>query len=1343
MTAPVDPWAVALHIGGRSMQPPIGSGVVIDTNLVLACEHVVCRNGELRDDLWVSFPRAAGVGYWDRRQVGQCLHNGRVDKNVDLVLLELVEPVPASVIPARLRCLTSKELLEKPWWAYGFPAHTEGGRSAQGTIRSEGGWGRVHLVPDSGTEVVGGFSGAGLWSPDYQAVVGVIIEAAGQTGDGHALTLAHAEEQLPEFKLSAFAAWRVEDAGDSALAAWGWSLSSDEEAGRHWSPRARGVASNTEGGSRFRGRTVALRRLVDWLDQPLAAGRPLVVTGSPGVGKSAVLGRVVTTADSSFRAMSPADDTAERATIGSVSCAVHVKGKTALEVATEIARAAAVALPAAPVDLVPALRDRLALHQDRFTLVVDALDEAVAPQHARSLINDVLAPLARTGGVQVVVGMRRADSRGDLLTDFGSDVEIVDLDAPEFFAETDLADYAQATLQLLGAERPDNPYRDAKVAAPVARRIASLANGNFLIAGLIARARALRDTEAVAPHRVDFTATVADALDTYVAGLPPIGVLPARLALTVLAYAETPGLPIALWQAGTEALGGVVSGSQLTEFARTSAANFLVESGGAGSPTYRLFHQALNEALLANREEVGIRLSDEQRLVRTWMTLGRSGGWEAAPEYLLRSLPQHAAHIGLVDELLTDDGYLRHTHLDRLMPFAEAATGTSARARAQLLLRTPAALAARPTERAALWSVVDRLDQLGGEVPADDAPYFARWANTPARTERTVLEGHSQAVHDVCAVPVGGSHLLASVGEDGTVRLWDPLTNQSEYAFDCHDDCVRAVHAVHLGNEALVATGSHDGTVALWDPLTGLRSHELRGHQDWVRNLCTVQTADGPLLASASDDRTVRLWDPVTGTLRHLLTGHRGWVTAVTEVPVATGSLLASTGFDGTIRLWNPVTGRQVRVLGGHGGWVTTLCAVRSSGRVLLASAGYDGVVRLWNPLDGELVDEFSVGGSPLTDLCTVDGDDRCLLVATGEDGVIRLWDAGTGRHENSLRGQSDWIRAVCEVPMADRKLIATAGDDGMVRLWDPRSLAAAPVVSGGWSGPVTAVCAVPTAGEALVASAGLDGSVRLWSPVDGSSRGEPLTTGGEGAIHDLCVIDDEPQQLAAAYENHFVQLWEVDSGQAGCRMAEHYGAVNAVRAINTAAGMTMVSAGEDVTLRLWHPLRGLIRNRLTGHSDWVTALAVVESAEVQMLASGDKSGVVRLWSDDGSQRWQQLAHHDAVTALGAVPLDDRVYLASASADRTVGLWDCTDGRRLHALIGHTGQVTGVCMVPVGQRTLLASTSRDRTVRLWDPGTGRAVLTIPVHHPALTCCYVDDTLVVGLDRGLLALTIRP
>jgi WD40 repeat protein len=163
----------------------------------------------------------------------------------------------------------------------------------------------------------------------------------------------------------------------------------------------------------------------------------------------------------------------------------------------------------------------------------------------------------------------------------------------------------------------------------------------------------------------------------------------------------------------------------------------------------------------------------------------------------------------------------------------------------------------------------------------------------------------------------------------------------------------------------------------------------------------------------------------------------------------------------------------------------------------------------------------------------------------------------------------------------------------------------------------------------------------------------------------------------------------------------------------------------------------GVARAVLLGHTSWVTAL---DGRDV--LASADKNGTLRLWDPAGVLLWERQGHHDAVNALGGIIVGGRRLLVSAGADRTIRLWNVPDGAPRGVLTGHSAPVTDVCAVPLGGRTLLASTSLDRTVRLWDPVTGRAVRSIPVHHRALACEYTEDTLILGLDRGILALELR-
>jgi len=1002
---PADTWVAAIHAAAGDAGP-VGAGVVLDANRVLTCAQVVLTpDGTVREPLWVSFPKA---DRWPRRRV-DAVTLAYSPPVRDLAVLVLQDPVPEGVQAAPLRCPKPADLAGQPWWAFGFPDRDPVGDSADGLVGAALALGWVRLDTESGYLARPGFSGGGLWSPAYKAVVGVVGQAH-RNGDGRAITLHQADLCFPGHRLAALASWSAEAAGEVALKQWGWTLAHDPEGVRHWRPRARGVSIESERGHRFRGRTAALHRIVGWLDRPEPDRRVLVVTGSPGVGKSAVLGRVVTTADAAIRASLPPGDEAVLASLGSVGCAVHAKAKTALEIAEEIARAASATLPGDPADLVPALRDALhARPGQRFNLVIDALDEAASPAQAREIIDRVVLPLAETCcdvGAQVVVGTRRRDDGGDLLGRFGGALAVIDLDDPEFFAGEDLAGYALACLQLAGDERPGNPYRDSPLAGPLAARIAAMAGRNFLIAGLIARSRGLHDEHPADPERLAVPATVSSALAGYLERLGPVAGLPASQALTALAFAEAPGLTAELWQRAIVAIDGKhVSIGELTRFARSSAANFLVEASGEpaqasqgapAGPGYRLFHQALNDALLQARSEVMPRADDERALTLEFIAHGRPGGWADAPGYLLRSLPGHAGLAGRVDDLLCDDAYLLRADLRRLVQVAGQARSAPGRQRAQLLRLTPRATSAAAPERAALFSVTEAMDQLGTSYrdPGWQAPYRALWASVRSRSERAGLaEGHQGAVNGVCAVTVAGQQLLASAGGDGTVRIWDPDSGRQHAVLEGHQDGVWSVCALTVAGQDRLASASADSTVRIWDPQTGQQQAVLDGHQDWVNSVCRVRAGGRELLASASDDRTVRIWDPQTGQQQAVLGGHQAGVYTVRAVRVAGRDRLASAGGDGTVRIWDPRTGQQLSTLRGDQAGVYSVRPLTRTGQDLLASVG--------------------------------------------NDGIVRIWDVRTGQQQATLEGHRGEANAVGPLPVPGRELLASAGDDGTVRIWD------------------------------------------------------------------------------------------------------------------------------------------------------------------------------------------------------------------------------------------------------------------------------------------------------------------
>ncbi|MER6072046.1 TIR domain-containing protein [Streptomyces sp. NPDC001817] len=134
-----------------------------------------------------------------------------------------------------------------------------------------------------------------------------------------------------------------------------------------------------------------------------------------------------------------------------------------------------------------------------------------------------------------------------------------------------------------------------------------------------------------------------------------------------------------------------------------------------------------------------------------------------------------------------------------------------------------------------------------------------------------VLDGHADRVYAVGFAPDGS--WLASASWDGTAVVWKD--GEIDHRLTGHTGKLwtAAVHPLR----PLVATAGDDRTVRLWNPGTGEETAVLTGHTG--RILAVAFSPDGSLLASGGEDGTVRLWNvPADGpaTLRVTLVGMPG-----------------------------------------------------------------------------------------------------------------------------------------------------------------------------------------------------------------------------------------------------------------------------------------------------------------------------------------------------------------------------------------------------------------------------------------------------------------------------------
>lgn len=231
-----------------------------------------------------------------------------------------------------------------------------------------------------------------------------------------------------------------------------------------------------------------------------------------------------------------------------------------------------------------------------------------------------------------------------------------------------------------------------------------------------------------------------------------------------------------------------------------------------------------------------------------------------------------------------------------------------------------------------------------GEVLAVAGSGVQLWQAATGQRLGTTLPTAGNGRYRSVAFGPGGT-LLATLGADGTARIWNVTSQQQVGPAMTVDRPGAAGGAVAFSPDGkTLATAGASGQVRLWSVATGRRLGTLMAGDRGVTTL--TFSPDGATLATAASDGSVRLWNvrsqQETGAP---MTADAQPVYAAAFSPA--GSVLATAGGDGSVRLWDTATRQEIGAPM-TAGPQPVYAAAWGPGGGTLATAGGDGAARTW-----------------------------------------------------------------------------------------------------------------------------------------------------------------------------------------------------------------------------------------------------------------------------------------------------------------------------------------------------------------------------------------------------------
>ena len=469
------------------------------------------------------------------------------------------------------------------------------------------------------------------------------------------------------------------------------------------------------------------------------------------------------------------------------------------------------------------------------------------------------------------------------------------------------------------------------------------------------------------------------------------------------------------------------------------------------------------------------------------------------------------------------------------------------------------------------------------------------------------LSAHQGWVNDVTFAPsVAGksannltesSYLLASSGEDGTIKLWSVNGDSSKQLKNIQGDEARITKLTFSPDGSNIATASENGIVKLWRTSDG----SLLNYYPTKAEINDLSySPDGQFLATAEANGQLNIWN-ADGIWQQTLNEHGGQFLSLSFHP--DGHTLASASSDKTVTIWQV---RKPAFLANGGIYSIAVSPVSPE---IFAATGWSGEIELWRKKadnSRELI--FTLPGHDTTVTQIQFSPDGNILASASWDRTIKLWRIDDGTLITTLTGHQDGINSIAFAWGEQGYLLASGSADKTIRLWSIIDEQPELITTLADHQDGIKTLAFNPKGK-ILASGSYDQTIKLWN-----REGELLQTleGHNLAISTLA-FSPNGKTLASGSWDNTIRFWQMNPlGQEASWLETLKGHQSGVTGLNfNPEGNILASSSADGTIKLWLEHDRTLLKTLRGHTSPVNTLAFSDRA---LISADEQQGLI-LWN--------------------------------------------------------------------------------------------------------------------------------